>query len=160
MDTAIPTSSSSNNGLNNSGAVYIYRSSGGVWGVDAMIKAPNSYAGAKLSSVALNTDGSLLVAGSSQEKSFDDGFNPSVPTPSEMDTYNSSGGSKIGAAYIYKYDLSWSFEYFLKNVDSRNSDWFGDGVRTSGSGNVITISSPLDEASNSGVQNSGVILVY
>ena len=66
VDTGIPNRSSSNNGLNNSGAVYVYRLSGGSWGVDAMIKAPNSYAGAKFSSVALDTDGELVNCGSSR----------------------------------------------------------------------------------------------
>ena len=62
--------------------------------------------------------GSLLIV-EAQEISFDDGFNPSVPTASEMDNYKSLGGSKMGAAYIYKYESIWSFEYFLKSLDSR-----------------------------------------
>jgi hypothetical protein len=75
-----------------SGAVYVFSRSGGVWSQQAYVKASNTGAGDQFGwSVALSADGNTLAAGAHREDSGATGVN-SAPDEAAADS---------GAVYVY-----------------------------------------------------------
>jgi hypothetical protein len=85
--------SDANNSSTNSGAVYLFRRTGGVWSQQSYIKAPNNDPGDNFGfSLALSGDGNALVIGADFERGLSSGVGGDQ-------TSNGSGTS--GAVYLY-----------------------------------------------------------
>jgi hypothetical protein len=116
------TTSSPDNSLLESGAVYIYKRSGVNWAQEAYIKAVNPDAQDRFGcSVAINVD--TLAVGScyesSQQATITNGS-----TASSDNTFN-----QAGAVYVYKRSgVNWAQEAYVKAVNVRAGDHFGSSV--------------------------------
>lgn len=153
------------NGLYNddqgvSGAVYVYRRTGGVWTFEAYIKASNTGASDEFGvALALSDDGSTLAVGARDE----DG------TGSGVGAVDDDGGTDCGAAYVYqRTGTTWDFEAYIKASNTGNDDEFGNSLALSGDGDVLAIgarledssSSLIDSVSNEDATDSGAVYVY
>ena len=106
-----------------SGAVYVFTRTGGVWSQQAYLKASNTGAGDNFGiSVALAGD--TLAVGAYQEDSAATGVNGNQAD-------NSAAGS--GAAYVFtRTNGVWSQEAYVKASNTGTFDWFGISVALSG----------------------------
>lgn len=83
----------SDNSLSNAGSVYVFRSSGQEWPLEAYVKAPNPGAGDFFGgSLALSADASTLAIGAHGEGGSGVGINPDQ---------NSRSAEAAGAVYLY-----------------------------------------------------------
>ncbi len=141
--TGVNSNSQADNSAADSGAVYVYVQSGGIWTQQAYLKASNTSANAAFGwSVAMS--GETLVVGAATE-----------------------GGS--GAAYVFvRSGTVWSQQAFLKPAVIDPADGYGSAIGISG--DTIVVAAPFEDSngtgSNSGAQNnnslseSGAIYVY
>ena len=149
------------NGITNSGAVYIFRFSGGVWAQQAYIKASNPQLdGAFGYAFSLSADGNTLAVGARGE----DGSSTGVNGMQDTNTPDS------GAVYIFQFGSGvWAQQAYIKASNTGQSDLFGESVSLNANGNTLAVGAP-DEASAStgvnGAQNdnralgSGAVYVY
>ena len=105
----------------NSGAVYVFVRTNGVWGQQTYLKAFNTEAGDRFgTSVALSGD--TLVVGASDEGSALTGVVAS--SPNETTTSNGALGS--GAVYRFTHTNGvWSQSHYVKAANTGTSDNFG-----------------------------------
>ncbi|MFO0701266.1 MAG: FG-GAP repeat protein [Nitrospira sp.] len=105
----------------NSGAVYVFVRTNGVWGQQTYLKASNTEAGDRFgTSVALSGD--TLVVGASDEGSALTGVVAS--SPNETTTSNGALGS--GAVYRFTHTNGvWSQSHYVKAANTGTSDNFG-----------------------------------
>jgi len=134
----------SNNSANQSGAVYIFNKSGGVWTQEAYIKASNSGSGDNFGiSVALSSDGSRLVVGASGEDSDATGI--------EGDQTNDNS-SNSGAVYVFVRNMStWTQENYIKASNTDIDDHFGYSVAITSGGGKIVVGAYLEDSNTSGI---------
>ena len=149
------------NGITNSGAVYIFRFSGGVWSQQAYIKASNPQLdGAFGYAFSLSADGNTLAVGARGE----DGSATGVNGIQDTNTPDS------GAVYMFQFGSGvWAQQAYIKASNTGQSDLFGESVSLNANGNTLAVGA-LNEASAStgvnGVQNdnravgSGAVYVY
>ena len=154
-----PEEDSNNQGVDNdllaaSGAVYIYRKVGGVWGAPLRLKASNLGGTDKFGiSVTLSEDGNTLVVGSDLEDSDGSGADN-----------NNIGNS--GAVYVYKFTGgSWSSATRLKADNPGNNDEFGFDISLSDDGNTLAVGATEEDSDGSGpdnniIGNSGAVYVF
>jgi len=116
-----------------SGAVYVFIRSGGIWSQQAYIKASNTETGDGFgTSVAISGD--TLVVGATGEDSSGTGVNPIAPAPSQSD--NSALGS--GAVYVFTRAAGvWSQQAYVKTSNAGAADTFGSSVAISGDTLVV-----------------------
>ncbi|MBP6179305.1 MAG: SBBP repeat-containing protein, partial [Anaerolineales bacterium] len=126
----------SNNLAVDSGAVYVFTRSNGVWAQQAYIKASNTEAGDRFGfSVALSGD--TLVVGARYEDGSSVGVNGD-------ETDNLATNS--GAVYVFKREgVTWSQEAYLKASNTGADDQFGSFVSISN--DTIVVGSPLEDGS-------------
>ncbi|WP_419811588.1 hypothetical protein [Bacterioplanoides sp.] len=95
------------NSINNAGAVYVFSRGNSGWQQDAYIKASNTDEWDVFGySIALNSDGSMLVVGAPQEDSGSTQVNGDQEDNSR---------SRIGAAYVFKQtNKVWEQQAYLK----------------------------------------------
>jgi hypothetical protein len=139
-----------NNSASNSGAVYVYKRSGGVWTRDAYIKSANNRAG-NLFGYSVNVSGNTLVVGAPNESS-----NQTVITNGTTASINTSN-SYSGAVYIYKRSLmGWIQEAYVKAVNNNSLDYNGDGfgISLSLSGDTVAVGA-TGESSNQSIITNG-----
>lgn len=146
--------SSSTSGINSTpdnllldtGAVYVYRFSGGNWTQQAYIKASNSGASDSFGySVSLSSDGNTLAVGSPFEDSNTTGINS---TPNDL-------VNESGAAYVFRYSAgAWSQQAYIKASNTGDSDQFGWSVYLSDDGNVLAVSGRYEDSSTTGVNTT------
>jgi hypothetical protein len=118
-----------------SGAVYVFRRTGSVWGQEAYVKASNTgendYFGLR---VALWDD--MLVVGAPMEDSSATGVDGD-----QLD--NASGDS--GAVYVFRYDGSaWAQEAYLKASNTDPNDQLGASIACAG--DVVLAGAPLEDS--------------
>ena len=132
------------NTLQDSGAVYVFVRTNGVWSQQAYIKASNPSALDQFGySVAIS--GNTLVVGAPGEDSNGSGVNPN--------TQGDNPATDSGAAYVFlRTGSSWAQQAYLKASNPDANDLFGWSVGVSGDTAVV---GALREASNSTVINSG-----
>lgn len=120
------------NSVPDSGAVYLFESSGGAWAESALVKASNPGQGDGFgSTLALSADGRTLVVGAPFESSSATGVNGAQ---------TDDAASAAGAVYVFiRGDAGWRQEAYLKasNVDS--GDTFGTSVALSADGNTLAV---------------------
>ncbi|MBK8276722.1 MAG: FG-GAP repeat protein [Nitrospira sp.] len=153
-----PNEAATGNGAGNSGAVYVFTRSAGVWSQQAYLKASNAQIGDDFGgSVALSSD--TLVVGASLEDSNATGVNGDQSS-------NSASGS--GAAYVFTRSAGvWSQQAYLKASNSEAGDNFGASVALDSDTVVIGafnedsngIGANLNQADNS-ASGSGAAYVF
>ncbi|MDT0556320.1 FG-GAP repeat protein [Patiriisocius hiemis] len=138
-----------NNTATDSGAVYVFVRTGGVWVQEAYIKASNSEAGDFFGySISLNDVGDKLAVGSYREDSGDATINGNE---SDNTVQNA------GAVYIFnRVGSNWSQEAYLKaNFVNQNSSGFGENFGAeldfNGDGTVLAVGATGDDSADTGI---------
>jgi hypothetical protein len=128
----------------NSGAVYVFTRSGSAWSQQAYVKASNTGAAEEGDqfgySIALSSDGSMLVVGAIGEDSDATGINGDQ---------NNEGAQSAGAAYVFtRSGRTWSQQAYIKAANTTANFLFGYSVAMSANGNTVAIGS-FDEGGSS-----------
>ena len=152
------------------GYILVFVRSGGKWSEQAYIKASNGENGDNLGwCMAISGDGNTIVAGSNDEDSVLFG----VQTDPTLGAHDANRDTSTGAAYVFVRDASgkWSQQVWLKAINTRKNDQFGESIAISGDGNTIAVGSifgagaggskgvnadPNDDA----VSGSGSVYIY
>ena len=163
--TASSSSTNSFNGGPNSGAVQILIRLESGWMHQAIIKHSNAQQADNFAtSIALSTDGNVLVAGATGEDSDAKGANGNQSNNTcyyfkdpdyiidsgcaEAGKYLIRGPIDNGAAYVFKrVDGTWEQEAYLKPGTTFIRTGFGTSVDISGDGNTIAVGAPGDASS-------------
>ncbi len=132
------------NAADDSGAVYVFVRSGGVWSQQAYIKAANTNAGDAFGRcVAL--DGDSLIAGAPFEDSNASGVNGNRANNGSVDS---------GAAYVFTRTAGvWSQQAYLKASNNGGADEFGCDVDLDGDRAII--GAPREDSASTGVNGDG-----
>lgn len=130
------------NSATDSGAVYVFVRSGGLWSQQAYLKASNTGANDEFGR-AVAISGNTIVVGAQ----FED---------SDATTVNGDGANdnvlNSGAAYVFvRSGTTWSQQAYLKAANNGADDRFGYSVAVSG--NTIVIGAYLEDSSSTGVNN-------
>ncbi|MCW9036977.1 MAG: FG-GAP repeat protein, partial [Altibacter sp.] len=122
----------SNNDAGNSGAVYVYVKSGGVWAQQAYIKASNAEAIDIFGrSLALDFTGDTLAVGASAEDSNATGIGGSQADNSADNT---------GAVYVFsRSGTTWTQQEYIKASNAETYDEFGTSLDLSDDGNTLVV---------------------
>ncbi len=118
-----------NAGAPDSGAVFVYRHSGGTWAHEAFVKSPETSMGDWFgNAVALSGDGSILVVGAQHARSFS------------------------GAAFVYRRgDPVWMLDAAVTDPAPRMSDRFGWSVAISADAEWLAVGAVGEDSSAMGV---------
>ncbi len=144
-------------GALNSGAVLIFRFSGGVWTQQAFLKASNAedfdvFGGF----ISLSDDGNTLVTGVPNESSLSTGVN----------NFASNGvAQEVGAAYVFRFSTttnSWSQQAYIKASNAEGGppgtlgigDQFGRSISLSGDGNTLAVGTPGEGSASTGINGA------
>ncbi len=141
--------------LNNtsySGAVYVFRFSGGAWSQQAYIKASNLQSNAQFgSSVSLSGDGNTLAVGEPNNSLGNTGVN---------DVRSVANFPFSGAAYVFRFSGGvWSQQAFIKATNTSLTIRFGYSVSLSSNGNTLAVGARQENGSSTGInglQSDGV----
>ena len=149
-----------NDSATNSGAVYIFRRTAGLWAEQAFIKASN--AGSRDAfgfALALSGDGNTLAVGAPFEASSGTGIDP---VSDEL-------ANNSGAAYVYeRVGATWMFRHFIKASNTGASDSFGVVMAISDDGSTLAIGASGEDGSGTGIgsasdeaaNGAGAVYVY
>jgi len=154
--------SQGDNSAGNSGAVYVFTRTSGVWSQQAYVKASNTGGGDFFGvSVALSSDGNTLAVGAVSEASAATGIGGSQAD-------NSAGDS--GAVYVFTRTSGvWSQQAYVKASNTGAGDDFGWSVALSSDGNTLAVGADLEESTATGIGgsqadnsagDSGAVYVY
>ncbi len=135
------------NSFPNSGAVYIFKQSGGIWTQVAYVKASNTDPSDGFgSSVSLNENGSKLAVGAYLESSNATGING-----------NQSNNSMFGAGAVYVFNRvgnAWSQEAYIKASNTNGGDGFGNKLSLSGNGQYLAVGAEGEDSNATGVNGN------
>lgn len=147
-----------NDSTKDSGAVYVFRFSGGNWVQEAYVKASNT-GRFDAFGVSLDISGNTMVVGTSSEDSNATGVNGDE-TDNSLD--------RAGAAYVFVRDGSmWSQQAYLKASNTGFFDHFGRTVSVSG--NTIIVGAYQEDSdatglngneSNDNAENAGSAYIF
>lgn len=151
-----------NNGANDSGAVYVFIRNGSVWTQQAYLKASNTGTNDEFGlSIALTDDGNTLAVGAPRESSNASGVDGDQTNNEE---------SESGAVYIFnRSGTVWSQQAYLKASNPQSGDGFGHSVALSNNGNTLAVSAPREGSNATGVdgdqanndaRESGAVYVF
>ena len=137
----------SDNSLGSSGAVYVYGRSGGVWSLQAYLKASNPDALDRFGhAVTLSADGDTLAVGALGEDSGAVGVDGDQ-------TSNDASGS--GAVYVFARSGNlWSQLSYLKSSNSEAADRFGHALAMNADGTVLAVAAPGEDSAATGVDGN------
>ncbi|VAX01209.1 probable outer membrane secretion protein -Rhodobacter capsulatus, partial [hydrothermal vent metagenome] len=165
---AIGESSSSNgvggnpvsNGAINSGAVYVFTRSAGIWDQQAYIKASNTGMNDQFGfALNLSSDGNTLAVGA-----YSEGSNAIGVGGDSLD--NSAANS--GAVYVFTRSSGlWDQQAYIKASNTQAGDRFGFALSLSADGTTLAVGADLedsngingDQTNNSRV-DSGAVYLY
>ena len=139
-------------GINNvssaSGAVYVFRRSGGVWVQQAYIKALNAEIGDFFGGgVNLSANGNTLIVGAP----FEDGAS------TRINGADDSTSMESGAAYVFRFNSgAWAQQAYIKPLNNGRGHAFGGAVGISADGNTIAVGAFVENGASKGV--NGVIV--
>jgi len=135
---------SSNNGLNASGAVYIFSRSGTVWTEEAYLKSfesdANDFFGEFLS---LSADGNTLAVAAQREDSNATGINGDLAN---------NGAGDSGAVYIFRRQGSlWLEGRYIKASNTDGGDFFGSSISLNANGNTLVVAAQREDSNATGI---------
>lgn len=151
------------NTATNSGAVYVFVRSGGLWQQQAYVKASNTGVGDRFGyEVSLSSDGNAMAVGAPFEDSGASGIN---------EDQNDTSAPASGAVYIFgRVDELWQQQAYVKASNSEIGDQFGDVISLSGNGSKLAVGAPFEDGAvtseingvetNVQVENSGAVYVF
>lgn len=131
-------------GLNTSGAVYVYmRTAAGTWGDATYIKAPVPGAFDEFgSALSLSGDGTVLAVGAPGESGGGSGINP--PHDDAL--------SNAGAVYVYERSSEdWELTAYIKAAEVDSGDLFGSALALSDDGTVLAVGAHFEAGSGAGI---------
>ncbi len=137
-------------GVNGSGAIYVFSRTGTAWRQDAYLKGSRSEGNDALGfSVAISGDGSTIVAGAGDESCLVGGINPAG---CDMDKPENASGGSAGAAYVWgRSGDTWAEQAFVKASNPDLQDWFAARLAVSGDGNTLLVGAPMEDSNARGV---------
>ncbi len=137
----------SDNSAGFSGAVYVFRRSGGTWAQEAYIKASNTGTGDFFGdSLSLSSDGTVLAVGAISEDSAATGVNGNQSDNSATDS---------GAVYVFRRSGgTWMQEAYIKASNTDAGDIFGDSLSLSSDGTVLAVSAPREGSAATGIDGN------
>lgn len=150
------------NSMANSGAVYVFRRTAGVWAQEAYIKASNTSAGDYFGAVvSLSADGDTLGVGAWYEDSAATGVDGNGADNTSMDS---------GAAYVFRRSSGvWAQEAYIKSSNTNAADSFGITIDVSGDGSTFVVGAQWEDSnapgiggdqSNNAFTNAGAAYVF
>ena len=115
-----------------SGAAYVFVSSGTTWSLEAYLKAPNAGSGDRFGySVSASFD--TIVVGAPREDSNQNSVINNTTVGADPGT-----AEDAGAAYVFmRSGTTWSHQAYLKASNPRSYDYFGHSVSVSGETIVV-----------------------
>ncbi len=122
------------------GFVYVFARNGGAWSRQARFNAVNGENGDNFGwSVAISADGNTIVAGANDEDSLLSG----VHAPQDENPKDAVRDTWAGAAYVFTRQTGggWTEQAFLKPINTRKNDQFGNAVAISADGNTVAVGS-------------------
>lgn len=136
-----------NNLSSESGAVYVFVRSAGVWVQQAYVKASNNGMSDKFGhSVTLSGDGNVMAVGAFAEDS------------GVVGNQNDNSVTNAGAAYVFtRTGAAWSQQAYLKasNVQAQDSvTTFGWSVSLSSDGATLAVGAPNEDSNATGVNGN------
>jgi len=145
-----------------SGAVYVYSQSTGIWSQQAYVKASNTEAGDFFGvSVSLSDDGNTLAVGAYGEDSSLTGVGGN-----QLD----NAAIYAGAAYVFSRTTgTWSQQAYIKASNTEAQDYFGYSLILSGDGNSLAVDSLYEDSTAKGINgdqtdntasDSGAVYVF
>ncbi|HHC72432.1 MAG TPA: hypothetical protein ENK54_05980 [Thiotrichales bacterium] len=139
-----------------SGAVHLYRLTGGSWSLEATLSPSNAGAGDQFGrSLALSDDGSLLLAGAPGEDSAFRGVGQS----------GTDGGDDLapdaGAAYLFmRSGGEWTEQAYYKADNSGAGDRFGMAVAMPGGSGLLAIGAPGESGAADTRPGAGAVYLF
>jgi hypothetical protein len=145
------------------GAVYLFvRSASGVWHQQAYIKASNTEAGDRFSTIALSADGNTLAVGANREDSVAVGINGDESDNSAQDA---------GAVYLFNRNAGgqWEQAAYVKAGNTDAEDRFGIDVALSGDGRTLAVGAIHEDSAATGIngddsdnslENAGAVYIF
>ncbi len=135
------------NSAADSGAVYVFRRSSGVWSQQAYLKASNAGSGDEFGySVALAGDGNTLVVGADREDSDATGIDGNQ---------NDDSSSDSGAVYIFTNNSGvWAQEVYIKASNTDSVDMFGFSTSITRDGTKVVACSPEERSGATGINGN------
>jgi len=132
------------NSAGDSGAVYVFTRTSGVWSQQAYVKASNTGAIDDFGwSVALSSDGNTLAVGADTEDSAATGIGGNQAD-------KSAGNS--GAVYVFTRTSGvWSQQAYVKASNTGANDEFGYSVALSGDGNTLAVGALVEDSAATGI---------
>ena len=136
-----------NNTLNNSGAVYVFRNSSGTWSQEAYVKASNPGIGDNFGfSISLSSDGDTLAVGAPYEDSSATGVGGNTSDNSAEDS---------GAVYVFTYSgSSWGQQAYIKASNTGDYDDFGYAISLSSDGNTLAVGADYEGSNATGINGN------
>jgi hypothetical protein len=149
--------SQTDNGVSDSGAVYVFTKSNNQWQQEAYIKASNADIGDHFgSSLSLSGDGLTLVVGAEQESSNGQGVYYNDDGDGDIEQSDNSA-SNSGAVYVFhKVASTWSQQAYLKSNNSQIDHQFGafGALDVSDDGNIIAVGALYDDSGARGTKDT------
>ncbi len=129
------------------GAVYVFTRSGGVWSQQAYVKASNTDSDDQFGwSVALSADGNTLAVGAYAEDSNATSINGDQ---------NNNSANSAGAVYVFTRSGGvWSQQAYVKASNSGVNDQFGWSVALSADGNTLAVGAWLEDSNATGIDGN------
>ncbi|MFZ9520626.1 MAG: FG-GAP repeat protein [Silvanigrellaceae bacterium] len=139
------TSASSDDLSTDSGAVYVYRRTGSTWRQEAYVKAANAGTN-DLFGGSVSVSGDTLAVGATNESSKQNTITNGTTASAD------NSASWAGAVYVYRRTGSvWAQEAFVKTVNARGSQTFGESVSLSG--DTLAVTSIRESSSQTTITN-------
>ena len=138
------------NGVNGSGAIYVFSRQGTGWRQDAYLKGSRSEGNDALGfSVAISGDGNTIVAGAGDESCLVGGINP---RGCDMDKPEDPSGGTAGAAYVWvRSGDTWREQAFIKASNPDLQDSFAANLAVSRDGNTLLVGAAMEDSRARGV---------
>jgi hypothetical protein len=145
-----------------SGAVYVFARSAGVWTQQAYIKASNPGVDHEFGqAIALDSAGGTLAVGAYGERSSATGVNGIQSDNSAL---------LAGAAYVFtRSGAAWSQQAYIKASNTNAQDFFGIAVALSADGSTLAVGAYAEDSGATGVNanqsdnsapNAGAVYVF
>lgn len=138
------------NGVNGSGAIYVFSREGTGWRQDAYLKGSRSEGNDALGfSVAISGDGNTIVAGAGDESCLVGGINPQG---CDMDKPEDASGGTAGAAYVWvRSGDTWTEQAFIKASNPDLQDSFAANLAVSRDGNTLLVGAAMEDSRARGI---------
>ncbi|MFM1991021.1 MAG: hypothetical protein RJA99_3978 [Pseudomonadota bacterium] len=140
--------SGANNSAPDSGAVYVFTRTNGIWAQQAYLKASNTESGDTFGyRLALSADGNTIAVGAINEDSAETGT---------AGTGADNSATTSGAVYVFtRSNGTWTQQAYLKASNTGAGDAFGESVTLSADGNTLAVGAVYEDSAETGTAGTG-----